>query len=992
MIRTALIFAVIISCSKILAQVYQMDNVNGMTINTCSGTFYDSDALDLVPGSGDLYYDINENYQVTFCSSTPGDAIRFDFSFIQAVAGEDTLWVYDGTNTASTPIGIYSGGYGSQSVIGYSGCLTFVFQSTGAFVSIGWEASISCFNVPPTPLQPSCTNVGFESGNFNGWYGTYGTPTSVIPATGPTAMSTGAPGSLHPNYFPDVYGVTTTPYHTITSGAGTDLYGGFPVVSPSGGTNSMMLGDFDNPYYGGSSIEQKFNVTAANAVMIYSYAVVIQNAFDAQGNPHLPTEQPYFQIEAFDCNGNSILCGDYLVVGGPNIPGFTLSPLGADVYYKPWTDVFLDLTPFIGSCVTVKFTQGDCTLGAHFSYVYLDAVCTPLEITGPQYICPGEFATLVAPSGGASYLWSPGGEITPTITVSPSSLTNYSCTVTSVVGPTCVSTAYYWVDVYPPASVVSDSQTVCAGSSATLTATPNSTGGTFVWSPGGAITPSITVAPSATTNYTVTFTDANGCIADSIGVVTVIPAPIVTPVPDETVCHNDATSAVTFTSATSGTTFAWTNNNTLIGLGASGNGNIASFTATNPGTATITATVTVTPTANGCVGLPISYTITVNPTPNVNPILDQTICSGSSTTALNFSGSVFGTTYGWANSNTSIGLTASGTGDIASFTGINSGPGSISGTVTVTPTSNGCVGAPTSAVITVNPLPTAIITGTVTICEGSNALITFAGFNGTAPYTFTYNINNGSTLTAGGVGSTVNIIIPSPAVGTYIYNLVGVADGSTPSCSQPQSGTITITVNPNPVPVITGTLVYCQGTYTTLSTINVYSSYLWSTGAITPTADVTIADNPITVQVTNAQGCIGTSTAVNVMENTNLIFSFALDICQGDSVLIHGNYESVSGSYTNTYVLPNGCDSMVNVNLVVNPLPMVNAGPDIIVCDGDQIALTASGANTYVWDNNVTNGIPFNPASGLYTVIGTDINGCIGTDDLLVTVEAVANS
>ncbi|MDX2361892.1 MAG: gliding motility-associated C-terminal domain-containing protein [Crocinitomicaceae bacterium] len=696
------------------AQVYEMDLVNGMTINTCSGTFYDSEAI-FDPASGDYAYDLNEDYEVTFCANTPGDYIKMEFSTLQIVPGEDTLWVYNGPSTASPMIAVYTGGYGFSTVIGTSGCLTFEFKSTGTYVSFGWEGVISCINVPPTPLQPACTNIGFESGNFNGWYGTYGIPAIAIPAAGPTSMTTGPPGAPTPNYFPSVYGGILAPYHTITSGAGLDPYGGFPVVSPNGGANSIRLGDLDNPYYGGSSIEQKFTVTPANAMMIYSYAVVIQNALDSAGVPHLTEEQPYFEIEAFDCVGNSIPCGDYLVVGGPNIPGFTISPLGADAYYKPWTDVFLDLTPYIGSCVTIRFTQGDCTLGAHFSYVYLDAMCGPLEIVGPQYICPGEFVTLEAPPGGASYLWAPGGQTTQSITVSPAAYTDYTCTVTPVTGPACTTTLPYWVDVYPPASVVVNSESICAGTPVTLTATPNSAGGSFNWSPGGDITSSITVSPMVPSDYIVTFTDVNGCTA----------------------------------------------------------------------------------------------------------------------------------------------------------------------------------------------IDTAVIS-----------------------------------------------------------------------------------VDPSPTPIIVGTLDYCQGTTTTLSTSQVYPTYLWSTGDATPTVDVTIADNTIFITVTNAEGCTGID-SVDVIENTEVVYASVIEICQGDSAMIHGNWEFTSGLYSQTFPVISGCDSVMNVTLTVFPLPNVFAGVDVGVCDGAQVILTGSGATNYLWNNGVVDGVPFTPTSGWYTVTGTDQNGCVNIDSLLVTIDPV---
>ena len=170
------------------------------------------------------------------------------------------------------------------------------------------------------------------------------------------------------------------------------------------------------------------------------------------------------------------------------------------------------------------------------------------------------------------------------------------------------------------------------------------------------------------------------------------PAPTVNTITDQIVCNGAGTSIVNFSSSTAGTTFDWTNNDPSIGLAANGSGNIASFTATNNGTSAVIATISVTPTANGCPGVPVDFTITVNPTPNVDPILDQSVCDGSNTAAVNFTSTTANTTFSWTNNNASIGLGASGTGSIAAFTGQNSGATPVSGTITVTPEANGCAG------------------------------------------------------------------------------------------------------------------------------------------------------------------------------------------------------------------------------------------------------------------------------------------------------------
>ena len=90
-------------------------------------------------------------------------------------------------------------------------------------------------------------------------------------------------------------------------------------------------------------------------------------------------------------------------------------------------------------------------------------------------------------------------------------------------------------------------------------------------------------------------------------------------------------------------------------------------------------------------------------------------------------------------------------------------------------------------------------------------------------------------------------------------------------------------------------------------------------------------------------------------------------------------------NYTVTAELA-GCTSTDLVVVTVNPLPNVDAGNDIYICDGDIVTLSASGADSYTWDNGVTNGVPFTPTqTQTYTVEGNTL-GCLNTDQVDVVV------
>src|SRR6185369_7298273 len=180
---------------------------------------------------------------------------------------------------------------------------------------------------------------------------------------------------------------------------------------------------------------------------------------------------------------------------------------------------------------------------------------------------------------------------------------------------------------------------------------------------------------------------------------------------------------ISFSGPIIGTGFSWTASGD-VGFGTNGNGNIGTFTAANSGATPVTSSITVTPTANGCTGTPTTFTITVYPTATVTSIGNQSYCAGVLAAVTNLSGPVSGTTFTWTNSNTAIGLAASGANNIASFTATNATTSPITATVTVTPTANGCTGTPTTFTITVYPTATVNAISNQAYCAGVLASVT----------------------------------------------------------------------------------------------------------------------------------------------------------------------------------------------------------------------------------------------------------------------------
>jgi gliding motility-associated-like protein len=116
----------------------------------------------------------------------------------------------------------------------------------------------------------------------------------------------------------------------------------------------------------------------------------------------------------------------------------------------------------------------------------------------------------------------------------------------------------------------------------------------------------------------------------------------------------------------------------------------------------INATYTFTPDAGQCANS-TTFTLEVNPIPSVSSRADTTVYDGAVLPPYNFIETP-GSVVTWANSNTAIGLPASGTGDLPSFTAVNRSDVPIFGTITITPAINGCTGTIQSYKITVLPL------------------------------------------------------------------------------------------------------------------------------------------------------------------------------------------------------------------------------------------------------------------------------------------------
>jgi hypothetical protein len=103
----------------------------------------------------------------------------------------------------------------------------------------------------------------------------------------------------------------------------------------------------------------------------------------------------------------------------------------------------------------------------------------------------------------------------------------------------------------------------------------------------------------------------------------------------------------------------------------------------------------------------------------------------------------------------------------------------------------------------------------------------------------------------------------------------------------------------------------------------------------------------------------------------------------------------IGGNYFNGKIddigIWNRCLSACEVNdlfTASNTLTTVSAGPDLYACNGGSVTLTGTGASTYLWSPNVTNGATFSPSiNQTYTLTGFDANGCSAWDQTNILLE-----
>ena len=771
---------------------------------------------------------------------------------------------------------------------------------------------------------------------------------SVTPSVTTVYMATISDGidSCQSTVTVTVGGPTLAISNTVNPACGT---GGSFSITASGGSGSGYTYSINNgTTYGGTN--------TPNNLGAGSYTVLVK---DGSGCTSLPQLVTLNSLASFSVNVNSpsICNGQTATITASGATSYIWSTGVSSISVNSAT-----VSPITSTVYTVTGISGTCSVSTTFS-VNLNSA--PSISVNSYTICAGQIASIIA-SGATSYTWATGinSVALGTATASPSSTTTY--TVSGSNG-TCNGTTGFTITVNPIPIIAVNSPTLCAGQTATLTA---SGANSFTWSAGATAFTANTATTSPLVNSSYTVMGAIGsCTASAIAQVS-IGSSVTLSVNSPTICIGQSATLI----ASGANSYTWSTGD-----------NTYSITV-NP---ISTSVYTVTGMSGSCSG-----TNTANVQVNSNPVLtvnSVTVCAGQPA-SLSASGAL---TYTWSS-----GL-------------IPSGPNTatINPTTTATYTlngSNGSCGSNLSFSITVLPLPFVNSIGT-SICSGDSCVLTATGASN-----YTWTPSNG--LSNGNSASTS----ASPLTTTQ-YTVFG-ADAN--GCINSDTATVTLITHPQINAINAQT---CLGTAINLS-VSGANSFTWTPTLNTVSSNGNSGTaNPNSTTVYTITGSVGICKAVaqltltvnnlpavNITSNSPVCANKELNLSasggsnyfwQGpvafsssqQNPIITGISPTSGGTYSLQVIDNNGCKKDTSLLVIVNSLPTISAiGATVCVNSGFQ--LFAFGGNSYSWNgpsgflSNTQNPV-FTQASlsmgGTYVVTATDANNCINANVAQVIVNTL---
>jgi hypothetical protein len=585
------------------------------------------------------------------------------------------------------------------------------------------------------------------------------------------------------------------------------------------------------------------------------------------------------------------------------------------------------------------------------------------------------------PSGGTAgytYLWQPGGLTSGTITNLSAGI--YSLTVTD--SKACTATATATI-TEPPTLLVSFTNQVnasCLGKNdGTVTASP--TGGTqnysYAWMPGGATT--ATISNLSVGTYTVTVTDAKGCITTNSVTITQLPLLSVSNTSTNETCSylNNGSAAATVTGGTAGYTYLWQPNLQTT----------SSISNLSAGTYSLTVTDVkgCTATTQAVITEPAVLAVTFTSQNNVS-------CSGGNngTATASPTGGTPAYSYLW----TSLAATTS------VVTNLSAGTYPVKVTDSLGCFVNG------SLVITQSPPLFASATSTNETCNYlNNGTATAVPSGGTSGYTYVWQPGGLTTGT-----------ISNLSAGTYSLTV-------TDSKACTATATATITEPPTLLVSFTNQVnASCigknDGTVTTSPTGGTQNySYVWMPGGATTATISNLSAGTYTVTITDAKGCTTTNSviitqplllslsAVSINEtcsylNNGSATATATGGTAGYTYLWQPNLQTTgsvsnlsAGTYTLTVTDIKGCTANTQA-VITEPvvLAVTFTSQNNVSCSGgNNGTATASPtggtpAYSYLWTSlAATTSVVTNLSAGTYPVKVTDSLGCFVNGSLVIT-------
>jgi len=284
----------------------------------------------------------------------------------------------------------------------------------------------------------------------------------------------------------------------------------------------------------------------------------------------------------------------------------------------------------------------------------------------------------------------------------------------------------------------------------------------------------------------------------------------------------------------------------------------------------------------------------------------------------------------------------------------------------------------------------------------STGVLTNSVTGSTPPYTYSWAPTGGTTSVAAGLSAGVYTCFVTSSTSettlvTYTLTEPAVISGS----------------------VISQQNIPCHGGTTgaaTVSPIGGTPSYSlsWSPAGGTNSVTSNLAAGIYTLTISDINNCTGSQTvAISEPPSSIAIFATNTMVCSGASVVVNAvganTYSWTQGisngiAFTTTtsatYVVYatntlSGCTERDSVSIIVNPSPTITAASsrsNSTICSGNDITLSASGANVYTWTGGISNGMSFTPtATQSYSVTGSDFNGCTGTAVITVSVNQTPN-